>query len=283
MVSKLKLFFRLIDIEHTLFGLPFAYLGAFLAIKAVPSFGQLFWITVAMVSARTAALCLNRLIDRHIDLANPRTRNWIMPQKLLPTGWIWGIAFFMFGMLFFAAWQLNPLCFALAPLAVLILTVYSFTKRFTWLCHLFLGAAVGIGPVGGWFAVTGEFSLLPFFLSAVVASWVAGFDTIYACQDIDFDRKTGLHSIPARFGMERALHIAAFFHLGTVLFLILSGLLLQMGIWYYIGTVITAIILLYEHSLVSPYDMRQVSRASFKINHWVSSIIFLFSMLDLFI
>ena len=283
MVFKIKLFFKLIDIEHTLFGLPFAYLGAFLSIKAVPAIGQLFWITVAMVSARTTALCLNRLIDRKIDRANPRTKDWILPQNKLPGSIIWGVAFLMLTLLLTASWQLNPLCFALSPVAVLFLAGYSFTKRFTWLCHLILGMAVGMGPVGGWFGVTGSFSILPFFLSAVVASWVAGFDTIYACQDIKFDRSYGLYSIPARFGAVWALRLAAFFHFGTVFFLLLSGLSLQLGIWYYVGVVFTAGILVYEHSLISAYDMGQVKKASFQINHLVGSIIFLFTIIDLFL
>jgi 4-hydroxybenzoate polyprenyltransferase len=278
---KLKKFMQLIDIEHSLFGLPFAYLGAFSGLRGWPSFGQLVWITVAMVSARTAALCLNRLIDRHIDRANPRTRHWIMAQNQLPVPVIWSVAVVMFVVLFFAAGQLNPLCFYLAPLAVLILSVYSFTKRFTWLCHLLLGVAVGIGPVGGWFGVTGSFSPLPFFLNAVVATWIAGFDVIYACQDIAFDRKQGLHSIPAHFGMKGALQLAALFHFGTVVFLLLFGGLMHMGGWYYLGTVITAGVLLYEHSLVSVFDLSRVRQASFRINHYVSSIIFIFALIDI--
>jgi 4-hydroxybenzoate polyprenyltransferase len=282
MAYKVRQFLQLIDVEHSLFGLPFAYLGAFLAAEGWPAFRQLIWITVAMISARTAALCLNRLIDRHIDRANPRTRHWIMAQNQFPVAAIWAVGIGMFALLFVAARNLNPLCFYLAPLAVAILSVYSYTKRFTWLCHLVLGMAVGIGPVGGWFGVTGVFSLYPFCMGAAVASWVAGFDVLYACQDIAFDRAQGLHSIPARFGMRGALRLAAFFHLGTVVFLFLTGLLSHLGIWYDVGTLLTAGILLYEHSLVSVFDLSRIYQASFRINHYVSSMIFGFALIDLF-
>lgn len=281
-LNKISKFLKMIDFGHSLFGLPFAFLGAFMAEKQIPTLNQLFWITVAMVSARTAALCLNRLIDRKIDRANPRTSSWIMAQEELPVNLIWLVAIALFIVLFYAAAQLNILCVQLAPLAVFILGIYSYTKRFTWLCHLILGTAIGIGPAGGWIAITGTFDWQPLILSAVVASWVAGFDIMYACQDIEFDRKYGLYSIPARFGERGALFIARFLHLGTIFFLLLTGLVMQMGLWYYGGVVITFIILLYEHSIVSPGDLSRVYLASFKINHYVGLIIFLFAMLDMF-
>jgi 4-hydroxybenzoate polyprenyltransferase len=281
--SAFKKFLQLIDVEHSLFGLPFAYLGAFLATMGWPGFGKLWWITVAMVSARTAALCLNRLIDRHLDRANPRTRHWIMAQNQFPAPAIWVLSWLMFLILFWAAAHLNPLCFYLAPLAVAILTGYSYTKRFTWCCHLILGMAVGMGPVGGWFAVTGTFSLIPVILGAAVAGWVGGFDVIYACQDIVFDRAHGLYSIPARFGTRGALRLAALFHIGTICFLALTGLILQLGPWYYAGLGVTAGILVYEHSLVSEFDLSRVYQASFRINHYVSSIIFVFTLLDIWL
>lgn len=280
-LDKFRKFLQMIDFGHTLFGLPFAYLGAFMALKDVPSGLQLIWITVAMASARTAALCLNRLIDRKIDRANPRTADWVMAKEELPVNFIWLLVISCFAVLFYAAYNLNPLCVKLAPLAVIVLWVYSYTKRFTWLCHLILGGAIGIGPAGGWIAITASFDWQPFVLSAGVACWVAGFDIMYACQDIDFDRQQGLYSIPATFGINGALMIARFLHVGTIFFFILMGLLVNMGIWYYAGIAITALVLLYEHSIVEPGDLSRVYLASFQINHYVGLIIFIMALIDM--
>lgn len=286
-MSKVRAFFSLIDIEHTLFGLPFAYLGAFLAALTVyrggPSFYDLFWITVAMVGARTAALCLNRIIDRHIDRANPRTKDWVLPSGQLPVKMIWVLVVISFALLLFAASQLNPLCLYLSPLAVIILWLYSYTKRFTWLCHLFLGMAIGMGPIGAWFGVTGIFSWIPVLIGAAVAFWVAGFDTMYACQDIEFDRQHGLHSIPARFGEKGALLFSALFHLLTIVFLLLTGIILQLGIWYYIGVGLASVILIYQHFIVKPGDLTRVGFATFSINRYVGLIIFVTTLIDIFL
>lgn len=279
--NKIKKFLLMIDFGHTLFGLPFAYLGAFLAARSIPSLPQLIWITVAMAGARTAALCLNRLIDRKIDRANPRTSDWIMAQEELPVNFVWLTVVICFAVLFYAAYKLNPLCVKLAPLAVIILWVYSYTKRFTWLCHLFLGTAIGIGPAGGWIAITGTFDWQPLVISAAVACWVAGFDIIYACQDIDFDREQGLYSIPAAFGIRGALMIARLLHTGTVFFLLLTGMILGMGLWYYAGIAVTAVILLVEHRIVGPGDLSRVYLASFQINHYVGLIVFILALIDI--
>ncbi len=279
--NKINKFLRMIDVENTLFGLPFAYLGAFLAARGWPGIHTFFWITVAMASARTAAMCLNRLIDRRFDRANPRTSHWVMAREELSVPLIWGVAILLSGILMYAAAQLNPLCLKLSPLAVLILWGYSYTKRFTWLCHLILGAAIGIGPVGGWFAVTGTFDWQPFLLAAVVATWVGGFDALYACQDVEFDRKMGLYSIPARFGIRKAFGMIHLLHFATILFLILTGPVFHLGWKYYIGVLITAAILLYEHSIVKPSQLDQIGRAAFQLNHYVSSILFLCTCWDL--
>lgn len=280
-MAKIKKFLSMIDFGHTLFGLPFAYLGAFLAISKIPTTSQLIWITVAMFSARSAALCLNRLIDRRIDRANPRTAGWVLAKGELPINGVWLLVLFFFILLFYAAGQLNPLCVKLAPLAVIILWVYSYTKRITWWCHLLLGMAVGIGPVGGWIAVTGRFDWQPLLLWLAVACWIAGFDTMYACQDIEFDRAHHLYSIPARFGEAGALLFSTAFHLLTVIFLILSGMVLGLGIWYYTGIVFTGVLLLYEHIIVTPGNLRRVSFASFKVNHYVGLIIFVMAVIDI--
>lgn len=282
-MTKIQKFLNMVDFGHSLFGLPFAYLGAFLAIKGVPTLAQLGWITLAMVSARSAALCLNRLIDRKIDRANPRTADWVMASGQLSVRWVWALVFVFFALLFWAAAQLNPLCVKLAPLAVIVLWLYSYTKRFTWWCHLILGLAIGIGPVGSWFAMTGTFDWQPFILGLAVACWIAGFDTMYACQDIAFDRANQLYSIPARFGARGALFFSTVFHLFTVIFLILSGIVSDLGIWYYAGVAFTALLLAYEHKIVSPTDMSQVNFASFKINHYVGLIILIMAVVDLMV
>ena len=280
-MDKLRKFLVMVDIEHSLFGLPFAYLGAFLALMGTPSLAQFGWITLAMVSARTAALCLNRLIDRRIDRSNPRTSDWIMASGQLSVKWVWVMVFVFLGLLLFAASNLNPLCLKLAPLAVIVLWIYSYTKRFTWWCHLILGLAIGIGPVGGWFAISGTFDWQPFILGLGVAFWTAGFDTMYACQDIEFDRANHLFSIPARFGEKGALLFSAVFHLLTVLCLALTGIILHLGQWYYAGIAFTAVILMYEHIIVRPGQMEKVNFASFKINHYVGLIIFITAVVDI--
>ena len=280
-LTKLKLFLEMIDFGHTLFGLPFAYLGASLAVGGIPTVWQLVWITVAMVTARTAALCLNRIIDRHIDRANPRTSDWVMAANKLSVKWIWFFVFLCFALLLYAASQLNELCFKLAPLAVAILWLYSYTKRFTWWCHLILGIAIGIGPIGAWIAITGTFDWQPLFLAAAVACWIAGFDTMYACQDIEFDRANGLYSIPARFGERGALRFSAVFHIFTVIFFILTGFILGLGLVYYLGIFFAAIVLFYEHLIVKPGDLSKVNFASFKINRYVGLIIFITTLIDI--
>ena len=281
MTRKLSKFFTMIDFGHTLFGLPFAYLGAFLALSDLPSVSQLWWITLAMFAARSAALCLNRLIDRAIDRANPRTSGWVLPAGELPVAGVWVLVVVFFALLFWAAAQLNPLCVKLAPLAVIALWVYSYTKRFTWWCHLLLGMAVGIGPVGGWIAITGSFDWQPLVLWLAVACWIAGFDTMYAVQDIDFDLAHGLYSIPARFGVNGALRFSSAFHLCTVMLLGLNGLVMVLGIWYYGGVLFTALLLLYEHLIVTPGNLARVNFASFRINHYIGLIIFVMTIVDI--
>lgn len=280
-MDKLRKFLIMVDIEHSLFGLPFAYLGAFLALMGTPSLAQIGWITLAMVSARSVALCLNRLIDREIDRSNPRTSDWIMASGQLSVKWVWALVFIFMGLLLFAAANLNPLCLKLAPLAVIVLWIYSYTKRFTWWCHLILGISIGIGPVGGWFAISGSFDWQPLILGLAVAFWTAGFDTMYACQDIEFDRVNHLFSIPARFGAKGALWFSTIFHLLTIVCLALTGIILGLGLWYYTGVAFTALLLTYEHFIVSPGNMDRVNFASFRINHYVGLIIFISTVFDI--
>lgn len=282
-MSKLKDYLTMLDFGHTLFGLPFAYLGAFLAVNDLPTIHQLLWITVAMVSARTAALSLNRLIDLPIDADNPRTSGWVLPSGRLSLQLVWVGVFVFLALLLYSAAQLNPLCLKLSPLAVIVLWGYSYTKRFTWWCHLILGMAIGIGPIGAWFAVTGTFDWQPFLIGAAVACWIAGFDTMYACQDIEYDRQAGLFSIPARFGEIGALRFSAIFHIFTLVFLSLTGVILSLGLWYYLGVVLAGIVLIYEHSIVKPGDLSRVSFASFRINRYVGLLIFVTTLVDIFV
>jgi 4-hydroxybenzoate polyprenyltransferase len=280
-LARTGYFLRMIDIGHSLFALPFAYLGAFLAVGGLITAYDFWWITLAMVSARTAALCLNRLIDRHLDARNPRTANWILPQKLVPLGLVWASIFVAFGLLFWSAAKLNPLCIKLAPLAVAVLVLYSYTKRFTWMCHLILGLAIGMGPLGAWIAITESFALTPVLISLAVAFWIAGFDMMYATQDEAFDRQEGLYSIPARFGIPATLIISAALHFFTVLLLLGTGVLQELGWLYYAGIGIASAILVYEHGLVTPDDLTKMHTAAFRLNRYVSLIIFGFTLADL--
>ncbi|HKS70019.1 MAG TPA: UbiA-like polyprenyltransferase, partial [Ktedonobacterales bacterium] len=222
-MRKARIFLDAIKFEHTIFALPFAYLGMVLASRANhgwPGLDKLIWITLAMAGARTLAMTLNRLIDAKVDALNPRTANRALPKKLLRPGEMVIVSVISAAVLAFSAWQLNPLCFALSPVALLFVVGYSYTKRFTWLCHLALGLTDGIAPVGGWLAVNPTISvanlLPPALLGLAVTFWVGGFDLIYACQDIEFDRAHGLHSIPARFGPARALQISEMAHGASV-------------------------------------------------------------------
>ena len=282
-LNKIREFLNMVDFGHSLFALPFAYLGAFLAAQGMPTWPQLAWITIAMVSARTAALCLNRLIDRHIDRANPRTSEWTLAAGRFPLSLVWFLVFFCFALLFYSASRLNPLCLKLSPLAVLALWLYSYTKRFTWWCHLLLGMAIGLGPVGAWIAISGSLDWQPIVLGMAVACWIAGFDSMYACQDIEFDQAHALFSIPARFGIKGALLFSAIFHIFTFLLLLLNGVILNLACFYYAGVVFVGIILIYEHWIVKADDLSRVNFASFKINHYVGLIVFIMALLDIFL
>ncbi|KYH31049.1 UbiA-like polyprenyltransferase [Neomoorella mulderi] len=278
---KLKIFLEMIKFEHTIFALPFAYLGAFLAAGGRPALAQLSWITLAMIGARTAAMSLNRLIDRHIDALNPRTAGRALPRGLLSAAEVWLYTVLSFGLLFYAAMQLNRLCVQLLPIAVFVLVIYSYTKRWTWACHLVLGLADALAPVGAWVAVRAAIDLPAVVLGLGMGSWVAGFDIIYACQDYDFDRRYGIHSIPARFGKARALIIARYLHALAILMLALVGLLLHLGLIYFLGVLLAAVILIYEHRLVSPEDLSRLNLAFLNLNGYLSVLMFVFTFLAL--
>ncbi|MBO8170700.1 MAG: UbiA family prenyltransferase [Bacillaceae bacterium] len=286
-LKKIKIILEMIKFEHTVFALPFAYMGAILGNFVVegswPEWREIFWITVAMVGARSAAMALNRLIDRYIDAANPRTRNRAIPARLVSIKEVIWFIIISFMLLFFAAFQLNMLAVKLLPIAVFVLVIYSYTKRFTWLCHVVLGMAIGLAPLGGWVATTGQVDMFSILLFISVALWTAGFDIIYALQDVEFDRKEGLYSIPSRFGLARALTIARVFHLLTIIGFFTLLFLIDLKIWFAIGLIIAAIILIYEHQLVSPTDLSKLNTAFFTMNGILSVVVFVFTLIDLVI
>lgn len=271
----------MIKFEHTLFALPFAYIGALLAEKKIPAAPDLLWITLAMVGARTAAMSLNRIIDRHLDARNPRTANRALPRGLLRSGEVWFYVLLSLLLLLYSAYQLNLLALCLSPGAVVALFAYSYTKRFSWACHLALGFVLALAPVGSWIAITGQFHPAPLLLGVGVLFWVAGFDIIYACADYEFDRREGIHSIPARFGIGAALYVSIFFHILAPLFFLATGVLLQLGVFYFTGLFIASGILFYEHVIVRPADLSRAGVAFFNLNGILSVIMFFFTLFDI--
>ena len=256
MIRKTRIILEMIKVEHTIFALPFAFMGALLGAVAfehrLPSWAEIGWIILAMVGARSAAMGLNRVIDRVIDAKNPRTAKRAIPAGLLRAGEVSLFIAVSFVVLFIAASQLDPICMKLMPIAVFFLVLYSYTKRFTWLCHVVLGLTIGLAPLGGWVAVTGHFGTAAWVLYGSVVCWLAGFDIIYACQDFEFDRKEGVYSIPSRFGVNGGLQIARAFHALTAVGFISLYWLTDLSWLYLIGAIASIAILCYEHLIVRP-------------------------------
>jgi 4-hydroxybenzoate polyprenyltransferase len=273
-------FATLVKIEHTVFALPFAYVGALLAIDGVPGAGDLLWVTVAMVGARSLAMALNRLIDAEIDARNPRTASREIPSGLLSRAAVLGFCLASLAVFLVAVWQLDPIVRWLWPIPVAAFVVYPYLKRFTWLAHFWLGAVDGLAPVGAWAAITGELPWQAWVLGAAVAVWVAGFDCFYALFDRDVDVREGLHSIATRFGLRGAFAGARLSHLLTVGLLVLAGLGLDVGIPYWVGVAVVGGLLAYEHSLVRPGDLRRLDAAFFSVNGVISVLFFLFVLAD---
>jgi 4-hydroxybenzoate polyprenyltransferase len=275
-----KLFLSLVKFEHTIFALPFAYIGAFLAVDGVPGGGDLLWITVAMVGARSLAMALNRLIDAGIDARNPRTAGREIPRGALRP---WQVAVFCLlslAVFLVAVYQLAPIVRWLWPIPVVAFVIYPYLKRATWLSHFWLGAVDGLAPVGAWAAVTNELPLEAWLLGAAVAVWVAGFDVLYALFDLEHDRAHGLHSVPARFGVTATFWVARACHVLTVVFLALAGAALSAGVLYWLGVAAVAGLLLYEHLLVSPKDTSRLDLAFFTMNGVISVTFFAFVLAD---
>ena len=270
----------LVKLEHTVFALPFAYVGAFLAWDDVPRGRDLLWITVAMVGARTLAMGLNRLIDAELDARNPRTAGRELPIGALSRGHVVTLCAASLVVFLVAVFQLDPLVRWLWPVPVLLFVVYPYLKRVTWLSHQWLGASLGLAPVGAWAAVTGELPWQAWALGGAVALWVAGFDLFYSLFDVDHDRREGLQSWAVRFG-ERGVFVAArLHHLGTVALLAVAGLGLDVGAAYWLGVAGVAALLVYEHTLVRPGDLRRLDAAFFTVNGVISIVFFLFVAAD---
>lgn len=265
--------------EHTVFALPFAYAGM-AAAPAPFSFSNLFWITVAMVGARTAAMALNRIIDAKIDATNPRTADRAIPKGLVGVREAWAFTCVAIGLLVLATFFLQPITRVLWPLVVLGFLIYPYTKRFTWLCHLALGVANGLAPGAAWVAVTGEIGWTPALIWAGAALWVAGFDVIYALLDRDFDLENSINSLPARFGIGPALIVSRAWHTLSVVFLVAFGAAAGLGVVYYLGVVVVAWLLFYEQSLVRKDDLSKLNMAFFTMNGVISLIFFAFVLLD---
>jgi 4-hydroxybenzoate polyprenyltransferase len=272
-LSKTRHLLDAIKFEHTVFALPFAYIAMVLAAGGWPGWWTVAWVTAAMVGARTCAMATNRLVDRWIDAANPRTAGRHLPTGLLEAADLKGLALGGAALMFVAAWLLNPLCFRLAPLALVFLVGYSYTKRFTWASHWILGFTDGIAAAGGWAAVRERIDPPALVLWFALTVWIAGFDLIYACQDVEFDRAHRLHSFPARFGIAAALRTAQVCHALTALAFAGLGLMLGLGAVYWIGWLAVVGLLVYEHSLVSPDDLSRLDVAFFNVNGYIAVIV----------
>lgn len=280
-LPRMRTYLELIKFSHTVFALPFALTGMFLAARGLPDLKTILFILLAMVGARSAAMGLNRVIDAKIDGANPRTRDRHIPAGLVKKREAWILIVLSLGLLIFAASMLNPLCLKLAPLLILVLFIYSYTKRFTWASHIILGMALGAAPLGAWIAVTGSVDWRILLLSFAVTFWVAGFDIIYALLDIDFDRRYGLHSIPSYLGPKNAITVARFFHLFMAVLLLGIYHFFSLGSLYLIGLLFCVALLVYEHSLVKENDFSKLDMAFFTVNGYISITFCLLTFLDI--
>ncbi len=277
--NKAALYLGMIKISHSVFALPFAFTGAILAASGIPTFKQILWIAVAMVSARSGAMGLNRIIDREIDAKNPRTKNREIPSGKIRVKDAILFTILSFAILLIAAYNLNPLCVKLSSLAIAALFLYSYTKRFTWLSHFVLGIAISAAPLGAWIAVRGTFDLDIIPLSIAVVFWLAGFDILYALQDMEFDKKHGLYSIPRRFGIKTSLALSRIFHLITWVLLVATGVIFDLNYLYLIGMIVVAGLLVYEHLLIKSDDLSNLNMAFFNMNGYISIAVFLFTLI----
>ena len=272
--QKISVLLEMIKFKLTVFAMPFAFTGAFLAARGMPEWSVFFWIICAMVGARTSAMGFNRIVDWRFDSANPRTEKRAIPAGEVRLRDAWLMVIIAVLLFFVACYQLNRLTLLLSPMALGLTFFYSFTKRFTSLCHLVLGIALAFAPLGGWVAVRGSLSEFPFALSIGVLLWVAGFDTIYGCLDVEYDRQAGLYSLPSRLGRRNAFRLAGLFHAIAFVLFGITGMQMQLNYFYFIGLVLTAGALLYQHIIVSPTDLSRIHASFFSMNGLISITIF---------
>jgi 4-hydroxybenzoate polyprenyltransferase len=281
MLKKISILLEMIKFEHTVFALPFAFMGAFLSARGVPDMQTCGWIILAMVGARTCAMGFNRIVDRKYDKLNPRTASRALPAQTVKLSEAWAMVIVAAGFFFFACYNLNHLTLLMSPFALMLTLFYSLTKRFTWLCHLVLGLALAFSPLGGWVAVSGSLHNYPYALSIGVLFWVAGFDTVYACLDAEFDARIGLFSLPARFGRQWAFRIAVLFHIIAFALFILTGMHSRLNFVYYMGIVLTGAALFYQHIVVNPRDLSKIKLSFFTMNGIISLTLFVATWLSL--
>ncbi len=279
--SALRVYLEMIKIEHSVFALPFAMVGMLYAANGFPGWRIFLLIITAMVSARSSAMAFNRIVDRHLDAKNPRTANRAIPAGILRLDHTFLFLLISVIVFFVSAGMLNTLTLMLSPVALFVITIYSYTKRWTWLCHMILGFSLGIAPVGAWIGVTGTFDLIPLWWTGAVMFWTAGFDILYSLQDVDFDRANNLKSIPVRFGISNAILISRLFHLISLFCLVAAGVVVSAGVAYFIGCFVVACLLVYEQSLVKPYDLSKLDMAFFTMNGFVSIGLLCFVLLDI--
>jgi 4-hydroxybenzoate polyprenyltransferase len=283
LLNRIKIFLEMIKFAHTVFALPFAFTAAVLAARGLPSLYQTFWIVVAMVGARTAAMGLNRVIDAEIDAKNPRTSGRAIPAGLIGKGTVSVFVVIGILLLLYAAYRLNPLCLYLSPLILFFLVLYSYCKRFTALAHIVLGICIAFAPLGAWVAIQGRIEQPALILAGSVVFWLAGFDTLYALQDLDFDRAHGLHSIPVRLGVTGSLRIARVFHVVMMALMLLLYSTMALGTFFLVGLGITAALLFYEHWLLRKGDLSKLDMAFFNMNGYISINIFVFTLIDVLV
>ena len=277
-------FIRMIKLEHTIFSLPFAFVGMFLAAKGLPSIKTIIWVTIAMIGARSAAMGLNRYVDAEIDARNPRTANREIPAGNISKKNTMLYTVISLAVYFFSTYMMNKLALILSPIPILIFILYSYTKRFTNMCHIVLGLALGLAPIGAWVAVTGSIDTPPFILCFAILAWVAGFDISYAIQDIDFDRDEGLYSIPKAVGVRGSLIIARILHIiAFALFVSLMAFSNELGYIYLAGVLISGAFMAYEHTLISYKDLSKLNIAFFNMNAYISLTIMIFSLADILV